>query len=174
MCNLSTSLVVEDAARACGAMLVRTPVGEAHVARAMRDLHAPIGGEGNGGVIYPLLHAGRDAPLAAALVLELLARDAARVSGIVAQSPRYAMVKTKVPRGTALLPVYEALKRGFPEADVDERDGLRLGWRDRWLHVRPSNTEPIVRVIAEALGSETARALIDRARTLIAGSGSLA
>ena len=83
VCNLSTSLVVEDAARDCGALVVRAPVGEAHVARAMIERQAPIGGEGNGGVMYPALHVGRDAPVAAALILTLLARDGRRVSELV-------------------------------------------------------------------------------------------
>src|SRR6267143_556880 len=150
VCNLSTSLVVEDAARECGAEVVRTPVGEVHVARTIVRLGAVIGGEGNGGVMYPALHAGRDAPVAAALLLTLLARDGRRVSELVAAAPRYAIVKAKVARGPALEPVYAALRRRFADAQVDTQDGLRLAWRDRWLHVRPSNTEPIIRLIAEA------------------------
>src|SRR5207253_370502 len=93
VCNLSTSLVVEDAARECGAEVVRTPVGEAHVARAILRLAAVIGGEGNGGVIYPALHVGRDAPVAAALALEWLARTGRPVSALVAAAPRYTIVK---------------------------------------------------------------------------------
>src|SRR2546422_3652161 len=150
VCNLSTSLVVEDAARDCGAEVVRTPVGEVHVARTIVRLGAVIGGEGNGGVMYPALHAGRDAPVAAALLLTLLARDGRRVSELVAGAPRYSIVKAKVARGPALEPVYAALRRRFADAQVDTQDGLRLAWRDRWLHVRPSNTEPIIRLIAEA------------------------
>jgi phosphomannomutase len=150
VCNLSTSLVVEDAARECGAEVVRTPVGEVHVARTIVRLGAAIGGEGNGGVMYPALHAGRDAPVAAALLLTLLARDGRRVRELVAAAPRYAIVKAKVARGPALEPVYAALRRRFADAQVDTQDGLRLAWRDRWLHVRPSNTEPIIRLIAEA------------------------
>ncbi len=172
VCNLSTSLVVEDAARDCGAELVRASVGEAHVARAMIEHRALIGGEGNGGVMYAALHVGRDAPVGAALVLTLLARDGRRVSELVAAAPRYAIVKDKVPRGRAggLGPVYASLRARFPDAAVDERDGLRLGWRDRWLHVRPSNTEPIVRLIAEAPTELQARQLVDAGRTLCAGS----
>lgn len=172
VCNLSTSLVVEDAARDCDAELVRAPVGEAHVARAMVELGAPIGGEGNGGVMYTALHVGRDAPVGAALLLTLLARDGRTVSELVAASPRYAIVKDKAPRArvAALGPVYTALRERFPDAQVDERDGLRLGWRDRWLHVRPSNTEPIVRLIAEAPSAPEARQLVDEGRTLVAGA----
>ena len=172
VCNLSTSLVVEDAARDCGAELVRAPVGEAHVARTMIELGAPIGGEGNGGVMYTALHVGRDAPVGAALLLTLLARDGRTVSELVAAAPRYAIVKDKAPRarGPALGPIYAALRERFPDAQVDERDGLRLGWPDRWLHVRPSNTEPIVRLIAEAPSAPEAQRLVDEGRTLVTGS----
>src|SRR5205823_9883185 len=98
VCNLSTSLVVEDAARDCDAEVVRTPVGEVHVARAILRLAAVIGGEGNGGVMYPALHAGRDAPVAAALLLTLLAGSGKRVSELVAAAPRYTIVKAKLER----------------------------------------------------------------------------
>src|SRR5437762_1652334 len=177
VCNLSTSLVVEDAARECGAEVVRTPVGEVHVARAILRLTAVIGGEGNGGVMYPALHAGRDAPVAAALLLTLLARDGRRVSGLVAAAPRYVIVKAKAERGArnaeqGLDGVYAALRTRFPEASVDTQDGLRLAWRDRWLHVRPSNTEPIVRLIAEAPTGTAARDLVDEGRRLCAASAS--
>jgi phosphomannomutase len=172
VCNLSTSLVVEDAARECGAEVVRTPVGEVHVARAIVRLGAVIGGEGNGGVMYPALHAGRDAPVAAALLLTLLARDGRRVSELVAAAPRYAIVKAKAARGPALEPVYAALRRRFADAQVDTQDGLRLAWRDRWLHVRPSNTEPIIRLIAEAPSGAGggAQELVDEARGICAAS----
>src|SRR5205809_3290176 len=150
VCNLSTSLVVDDAAKEFGATVVRAPVGEAHVARKMIELKAIIGGEGNGGVMYPALHVGRDAPVALALVLSLLARERATVSALVASAPQYTIVKAKVPRGPRLEPVYDGLRRGFPEVAVDTQDGLRLAWPDRWLHVRPAGTEPIIRLIAEA------------------------
>ena len=170
VCNLSTSLVVEDAAREFGAKVVRAPVGEAHVARKIIALKAVIGGEGNGGVMYPALHVGRDAPLAAALVLALLARERATVSELVARAPRYAIVKAKVPRGPRLEPVYEGLRQRFPDAAVDTQDGLRLAWPDRWLHVRPSGTEPIIRLIAEAPSSAYAERLIEEGRRLCAAS----
>jgi len=170
VCNLSTSRVVEDAAEACGATVVRSPVGEAHVARAIIAHKAAVGGEGNGGVMYPALHVGRDAPVAAALVLALLARERRSVSELVANAPRYSIVKTKVPRGARLEPVYEGLRRAFANATVDTQDGLRLAWPDRWLHVRPSNTEPIIRLIAEAPTVAAAERLIDEGRRLCAGS----
>ena len=170
VCNLSTSLVVEDAARECGADVVRTPVGEAHVARAILRLAAVIGGEGNGGVIYPALHVGRDAPVAAALALEWLARTGRPVSALVAAAPRYTIVKAKLPRGPALEPVYAALRRRYADATADAQDGLRLAWGDRWLHVRPSNTEPIIRLIAEAPTRAEVERLVDEARQLCAAS----
>jgi phosphomannomutase len=162
--NLSTSLVVEDAARDFGARFVRAPVGEAHVARAMRDEGAVVGGEGNGGVMLPALHIGRDAPLGVALILHALAGSGHTVSELVGQHPRYAIVKAKGPRGAELRPLYDALRARFSDAAPDERDGLRLAWRDRWLHVRPSGTEPIVRYIAEAPTVAEADALIAAAR----------
>src|SRR6266568_1011206 len=170
VCNLSTSLVVEDAAREFGAKLVRAPVGEAHVARTMIALKSVIGGEGNGGVMYPALHVGRDAPVALALVLALLARERVTVSALVARAPRYTIVKAKVPRGPRLEPVYEGLRRRFPDAVVDTQDGLRLAWPDRWLHVRPSGTEPIIRLIAEAPSGADAERLIEEGRRLCAVS----
>ncbi|HEU5048847.1 MAG TPA: phosphoglucosamine mutase [Gemmatimonadales bacterium] len=165
--NLSTSLVVEDAAREFGARFVRAPVGEANVARAMREEGALVGGEGNGGVILPALHIGRDAPLGVALILHHLARSGATVSELVAAAPRYAIVKAKGPRGAELRPLYDRLIGRFPDAGADESDGLRLAWRDRWLHVRPSGTEPIVRLIAEAPTTADAEALVAAARELL-------
>jgi phosphomannomutase len=165
--NLSTSLVVEDAARDYGARFVRAPVGEANVARAMRDEGALIGGEGNGGVMLPALHIGRDAPLGVALILQMLAGSGVPVSQLVSQQPRYTIVKAKGPRGAELRPLYAALRVRFPDADADERDGLRLSWRDRWLHVRPSGTEPIIRYIAEAPTATDAESLVGAARELV-------
>lgn len=162
--NLSTSLVVEDAARAFGARCFRAPVGEANVARAIVAEGAVIGGEGNGGVILPALHVGRDAPLGAALILQYLAVTREPLSALVAAAPRYAIVKAKAPRAGELAARYDALRRAFPDAAADLRDGLRLAWDDRWLHVRPSGTEPIVRLIAEAPTAMEAEALIAAAR----------
>lgn len=167
VCNLSTSLVVEDAARECGAELIRSPVGEAHVARAMKDAGAVIGGEGNGGVILPALHLGRDAPVAAALVLHLLAGTGRPVSELVAASPRYVIVKAKAPRGGDLDAAYRALESTFKGVQVDRRDGIRFAWSGRWLHVRPSGTEPIVRLIAEASSEAAARDLIAAAQSAL-------
>jgi len=163
--NLSTSRIVDDVAALAGAAVTRAPVGEVNVAVRMRELGAVVGGEGNGGVILPALHLGRDAPVAAALILQLLTDESVPLSGIVARYPRYSIVKDRLDRPDAsLASVYEALRERFPDAGIDTQDGLRLAWEDRWVHVRPSGTEPIVRVIAEAPTLEAARELIDRSR----------
>jgi len=162
--NLSTSLVVDDAAAAHGASVTRAPVGEINVARAMRQAGAVVGGEGNGGVMLPALHLGRDAPLAAALVLDLLATGRRPLSAWVAARPRYAIIKAKAARGADLATLYEALEARFRDAVRDRQDGLRLSWPDRWLHVRPSGTEPIVRIIAEAPTAAAAEALVAACR----------
>jgi phosphomannomutase len=166
--NLSTSLVVDDAAAAHGVTVARAPVGEANVARAMQQAGAVVGGEGNGGVMLPALHLGRDAPLAAALILDLLATGDHALSARVAARPRYAIVKAKAPRGADLAALYGALERRFADAAADRQDGLRLGWPDRWLHVRPSGTEPIVRIIAEAPTPAAAEALVIACRDTLA------
>lgn len=171
VCNLSTSLLVERAARAAGARVVRSPVGEANVARAMRRHRAVIGGEGNGGVILPALHLGRDAPVGAALVLGLLARRGMALSELVAALPRFVIVKAKVPRDRDLGAAYAELKRRFAGARVNEQDGLKLAWGDRWLHVRPSGTEPIVRLIAEAPSRREAAALVAAGREALVREG---
>lgn len=165
--NLSTSLVVEDAASQGGARFLRVPVGEAHVARTMLDEGALIGGEGNGGVMLTGFHAGRDAPLGVALILQYLAVENKPVSALVAAAPRYQIVKAKVPRGSDLQAAYTALKKRFPDASVDERDGLRLAWRNRWVHLRPSGTEPVVRFIAEAPTQAEAQELVEVCRKLL-------
>lgn len=168
--NQSTSRVVDDVAGDFGQEVGRAKVGEANVARALRDAGAVIGGEGNGGVMLPDLHLGRDAPVAAALVLDLLARSGMSVSELVASKPRYHIVKAKAPRGADLERTYGALRERFRDARPDPLDGLRLAWADRWLHVRPSGTEPIVRMIAEAPTAEDADAMVEAARHVLEGA----
>lgn len=163
--NLSTSRLIEDVAREAGVEAVRAPVGEVNVAVKMRETNAAVGGEGNGGVILPEMHLGRDAPIGVALMLQLLLEEGRPLSAIAAELPRYVIVKDKLDRPNASLDaVYEALIGAFPDAAVDRQDGLRLSWPDRWVHVRPSGTEPIVRVIAEAPTSEDAMALVRQSR----------
>jgi phosphomannomutase len=163
--NLSTSRIVEDVAVAAGAPIVRAPVGEVNVAVKMRDEKAPVGGEGNGGVILSEMHLGRDAPVGAALLLQLLHEENRSLSKIVGELPRYVIVKDKLDRPKASLDtVYDALRTAFSDAAADTQDGLRLSWADRWVHVRPSGTEPIVRVIAEGPTENDARELVRRSR----------
>ncbi len=163
--NLSTSRIVEDVAQEAGVAVVRSPVGEVNVAVRMRDEGAPIGGEGNGGVILSEVHLGRDAPVGAALILQLLHEENRPLSKIVAGLPRYVIVKDKLDRPAASLDtVYDSLRAAFPGATADSQDGLRLSWADRWVHVRPSGTEPIVRVIAEAPTDLEARELVSKSR----------
>jgi phosphomannomutase len=163
--NLSTSRIVDDVAESVGGRVIRAPVGEVNVATRMREESAPIGGEGNGGVILTELHLGRDAPVGAALMLQLLAETGEPLSSIVGAYPRYAIVKDKLDRPNGSLEsVYTALTRAFGDAEIDRQDGLRFSWPDRWVHVRPSGTEPIVRVIAEARTEAAARALVAQSR----------
>ena len=169
--NLSTSLVVDDVAREFDVTVERAPVGEANVARAMQAAKAVIGGEGNGGVMLPDLHLGRDAPVGTILILDLLARGGCSVAELVEAKPRYAIVKAKTGRGAELDAVYAALESRFDDADLDRQDGLRLGWADSWLHVRPSGTEPIVRLIAEAPTEDAAQALVATAQETMDSAG---
>ncbi|HMC66362.1 MAG: phosphoglucosamine mutase [Planctomycetota bacterium] len=149
--NMSTSRVNEDIARQFGCPCHRTAVGEANVVDKMRDAAAVIGGEGNGGVIDPRVGWVRDPFIGMGLILNLLAESGKKLSDLVAGLPAYSIVKDKVTIDRDRLPsLFAALTKHWPEARVDRLDGLRLDWSDRWVHVRPSNTEPIVRVIAEA------------------------
>lgn len=167
--NLSTSKVVADVAADAGVPFHFAKVGEVNVAMAMRDYGATIGGEGNGGVILPEMHLGRDAPVGAALLLQLMLEEGRPLSALVADHPRYVIVKDKLDRpNVSLDAVYDALRAAFPDAAADSQDGLRLDWADRWVHLRPSGTEPIVRVIAEAPTEVDARHLIAQARQPLA------
>jgi phosphomannomutase len=173
--NLSTSKVTEDLAARHGCAVHRTPVGEIHVVEQMRATGAILGGEGNGGVIDPRVGFVRDSFVAMALVLDLLAATGETLAALVDGLPRYAMVKDQYPlEGGASLDAVAALwdriTAAHSDARVDRRDGLRLDWPDRWVHVRASNTEPIVRVIAESSDAGSSRELADRiGRFVLAG-----
>ncbi len=158
--NMSTSRLVEDICRVQGVPCHRAAVGEANVVQMMRQVGAVLGGEGNGGVIDPRVGYVRDPFIAMGLILNLLADAQQPLSALVAELPAYHIIKDKypVPR-ERLAAVESALLARWPEAKVNRLDGLRLDWPDRWLHVRPSNTEPIIRVIAEAPRPEEARQL---------------
>lgn len=164
--NLSTSRVIDDIGAARGAAVYRSKVGEAHVAALMKETHAAIGGEGNGGVMYPKLHSGRDAMVGAALVLESLAEDGVPLSRKVAALPRYFIVKEKVALKGDFSLVEKALTKRF-SGRVTAIDGIRIDMENGWVHLRPSNTEPVVRIIAEARTIEEARSLAKEAGAVL-------
>lgn len=158
--NLSTSRTVEDLAARSGVPFHRTPVGEAHVAAKMVETGAVAGGEGNGGVMIPALHPMRDAPLGMALVLQAMTDRERDLDGWERGLPTYALRKAVVAADDWNRETLVSRMEGrFGPADVDERDGIRLTWERKWVHVRPSNTEPVVRVFAEAPGEEEAAEL---------------
>jgi phosphomannomutase len=175
--NLSTSRVTEELARKFGCPVVRTPVGEINVVEAMLAQDAVLGGEGNGGVIDPRVGFVRDSFVGMALVLDLMARSERPLSQWVGSLPRFVMIKDKYPlpsgRGdpAQVASLWDQVAAAFPEARADRRDGLRLEWNDRWVHVRASNTEPIVRVIAEAPDAPGARSLADQVGSQVHGFG---
>ncbi len=154
--NLSTSRMVDDIAAATGSKVLRTAVGEANVIDTMLKQNACVGGEGNGGVIDPRIVPGRDSLVGMAYVLQLMADTGKTLSQLVAELPRYEIVKTKFEcrREDAERAVAEIHKRlaATPGVVIDTQDGIRIDWLDQraWVHARPSNTEPIMRIIAEA------------------------
>jgi phosphomannomutase len=158
--NMSTSRVVEDLCQRYSVPCYRSAVGEANVVEQMRRVSAVLGGEGNGGVIDPRVGWVRDPFIGMGLILSLLARQGKKLSEVVRDLPAYVIVKTKFALDRERLPgLFAALESRWRQARSNRLDGLRLDWPDRWIHVRPSNTEPIVRVIAEAPTPEAAERL---------------
>jgi len=149
--NLSSSRMLDDIAAEHGGRVVRTMVGEANVVQAMMRENAVIGGEGNGGVIDLRIVPGRDSLVGMAYVLQLMAETGKTISQLVASLPRYEIIKSKFEckREDADRAV-AAVKQAFLKEKVDLQDGIRIDWPDSWVHARPSNTEPIMRIIAEA------------------------
>jgi len=194
--NLSTSRMIDDLAAKFGAEVVRTAVGEANVVEAMKRLmmegrDVVMGGEGNGGVIWPQICFVRDSLSAMALTLSLMARTGKTVSELVAEIDAmasvgkgggkgggYAIVKRKVdiPSKEAAAPAVEAVAKAYADQAIDRQDGVRVDWEEAphgggsaWLHVRASNTEPIMRLIAEAGSVGQAEAILDAAAGVIHG-----
>ncbi len=165
--NLSTSRMIDDvAAQYPGASVLRTAVGEANVVAAMRAEGALIGGEGNGGVVFPSVCWVRDSLSAMMLVLSLLAAEKRVLSDIVSELPHYEMIKQKfdlsaVGGRDAVGPMIEKVTEAFADEQINTADGIRIDFIDGWVHLRPSNTEPIVRLIAEAQTQEAAEGLIN-------------
>ena len=158
--NLSTSRLIEHVARAHGAPVIRTPVGEANVVEVILATSAVVGGEGSGGLIYPGIHPCRDSFIGMALVLEYLARGEGKISELVDQLPARVMIKEALhlptTRARRLL---RELPDRFADAKLNTKDGVKATWNEGWVHVRASNTEPIVRIIVEADDEESANKL---------------
>jgi phosphomannomutase len=160
--NLSTTRAIDDICSLAGAELIRTAVGEIHVAKKMREINAIVGGEGNGGVILPESHIGRDAPVGVGLTLQHLTEFGGTLSDLKASLPQYSITKGKVEIG-ALNPD-EVLKRiehaHRHSGKATTIDGLKIDFSDSWVHLRKSNTEPILRIIAEAPEKKKADELV--------------
>ena len=166
--NLSSSRMLDDIAGKFEGRVIRTPVGEANVIAAMLGNGAVIGGEGNGGVIDPRIVPGRDSLVGIAYVLQLMAATGKTVSQLVAELPRYEIVKTKFPcRREDAERAVAAVKEKFSSETVDLQDGIRIDWPDAWVHARPSNTEPIMRIIAEAPDRGSAEKRIEAVRGVV-------
>lgn len=169
--NLSTTRAVEDVAKEFGAAVHRTPVGEINVASRMKQLGSVIGGEGSGGVILPEVHLGRDAIVGIGLFMQLLADFGGKASELKASLPQYEIVKNKIELGS--LKPDEILQRLHEKYAATEKtnfdDGLKIDFPDSWVHLRKSNTEPIIRIIAEARTKEEASRLVDRFQQEIVG-----
>ncbi len=163
--NLSTTMLVEDIAAAAGVEVYRAKVGEINVTEKLLSVDGAVGGEGNGGVIIPAIHPCRDSFAGIAVILQLLAEEGKSLEEILDALPRYTIVKRKIACPSEC--VFRVLRRVESEcgrgAAIDRTDGVRLAWKDKWLQVRGSNTEPIVRVFAEARNEEEARQLADKA-----------
>jgi len=159
--NLSTTRAIDDVAQMRGVRVVRTAVGEAHVVEGMRRHRAAIGGEGNGGVIWPKVQFGRDAAAGIGLILEALAQTGGPISAFNRRIPDYVMLKKRLtfdPR--KLRPVFTRLEKRFGRIGrVWRTDGLRIDLPRGWFHLRPSGTEPIVRLFVEAPTPEEAESL---------------
>jgi len=169
--NMSTSAVVDSVVARHGHSAHRTSVGEAHVVARILETGAVIGGEGNGGVIYPILHPGRDAPLGVALILQLLASRNCSLSEQIREFPPFCITKSKLALGGPFSTErISGLIASLDPDTIDTQDGVKALFSDSWVHLRVSNTEGIVRVIAEAPDEERSLALQQRARDILASS----
>jgi len=166
--NCSTSRMTQDLAEKYAVPFFRSQVGEANVVDLMQQKKAVLGGEGNGGIIDPRVGFVRDSYVGMALVLDAMCRRELPVSALADELPSYAIHKTKVELSPAQVPdALTEIERHFSDATANRLDGLRLDWSDQWLLIRASNTEPIVRVVAEAPTPKAARQLCDATATVI-------
>lgn len=168
--NLSSSRALRDVTEKHGCSYSAAAVGEVNVVRKMKDTGAVIGGEGNGGVIYPELHYGRDALVGVALFLTLLAKEGKKVSELKAGYPGYAIAKNKI----QLTPdidvdaILQAVKEKFADERITDIDGVKIDFPDSWVHLRKSNTEPIIRIYSEAETMDKADDLAEDIKKVIA------
>ena len=166
--NLSTSRILDAVCDTFGVSLHRTPVGEAHVVSRMRALGAVAGGEGNGGMILPAAHFGRDGLVAVALIAQAVAASGRSLRELAGELPVYSMVKSKLERSTEPWErTAERIRASFGAFHADTTDGLRFDRGDEWVHVRASGTEPVVRVIAESPSLERTNELVELARLAV-------
>ncbi len=167
--NLSSSRALRDVTRSHGCDYSAAAVGEVNVVTEMKRTGAIIGGEGNGGVIYPELHYGRDALVGVALFLTLMAKSGKKVSELKAGYPPYAIAKHKI----ELTPdidvdaILEAVKQKFAGEEITDIDGVKIDFADKWVHLRKSNTEPIIRIYSEASTMEKADELAQQIKNVI-------
>jgi phosphomannomutase len=161
--NLSSSRALKDVTNAHGCKYTAAAVGEVNVVEQMKRSNAIIGGEGNGGVIYPELHYGRDALVGVALFLTLLAKSGKKVSELKATYPAYEISKNKVELkyGMDVDAILEAVKSKYSNEKITDIDGVKIDFADSWVHLRKSNTEPIIRIYSEASTMEKANALAE-------------
>ncbi len=168
--NLSSSRALRDVTASHGCTYTAAAVGEVNVVTKMKETGAVIGGEGNGGVIYPASHYGRDALVGVALFLTLLAKSGKKVSELKAGYPAYAIAKNKI----ELTPdidvdaILEAVKKRYSSENITDIDGVKIDFPDCWVHLRKSNTEPIIRIYSEASTIERANSLAEDIKKVIA------
>lgn len=167
--NLSSSRALRDISFKHGASYEAAAVGEVNVVRKMKEIKAVIGGEGNGGVIYPALHYGRDALVGTALFLSALALSGKKVSEIRKDLPEYFMVKDKLELGSEIemKALLADLQTAYAGEQITSIDGVKIDWPDSWVHLRASNTEPIIRIYAEARTKTEAEAKAEEIKSKI-------
>lgn len=167
--NLSSSRALRDVTQAHGCSYTAAAVGEVNVTTEMRRTGAVIGGEGNGGVIYPELHYGRDALVGVALFLTLLARSGKKVSELKATYPQYSIAKTKLQLTPAMDvdKILDAVKEHYKNENLTTIDGVKIDFEDGWAHLRKSNTEPIIRIYSEAHTMEMAQQLGEDVKKIV-------
>ena len=161
-------MVLEKIANQNNCKVIRTPVGEINVVEKMIEINAELGGEGNGGVILKESHFGRDSIVGCAMVLNRLSQTNESLHDIYVNLPQYTIVKDKIEISKdALVDLINHSKRIFDDVDVNIEDGIKFTWKNKWIHLRKSNTEPIVRIYAEAKDQETAQDLIDKVKSFM-------